>query len=122
VFTVTKRQFDTLKALERFIEINGWAPSVQELSEMIGLTKAGAQLHLDRLETKGIIRRGGGARALKLLVSSDQVELSKKLDKPKTVIMSEEDAHLLKILSARFRRSESLVVSQALKLLAKQVH
>ena len=46
------------KGLDRFYDLNGYSPSVRELSVAMGIPKSTMQRYLDHMKDIGIIRRG----------------------------------------------------------------
>jgi repressor LexA len=53
-------QRQTLEFLRRYIAENGFAPALKDIAEAIGVRSAStAHFHLERLENKGFIQRGG---------------------------------------------------------------
>jgi repressor LexA len=65
---LTRRQREMLDCIERFIQRNGYSPTLDELGEMMGLSSlATVHKHLQNLETKGLIRRNWNhSRAIEL--------------------------------------------------------
>lgn len=59
--TLTRRQKEILEKIQEFILEHGYAPTVRELGQMVGLSNPSAVFkHLLSLEKKGYIRREGG--------------------------------------------------------------
>ena len=55
---LTRRQREMLDCIERFIQRNGYSPTLEELGEMMELSSlATVHKHLQNLEAKGLIRR-----------------------------------------------------------------
>ena len=55
---LTERQRDVLKFIERRIELEGVAPTLQEIASAFGFrSTASAQKHVAQLERKGYLRR-----------------------------------------------------------------
>jgi hypothetical protein len=66
--SLTERQLNVYNAVKDFIHDYGYAPSVRQIRELIGVTSVrGVTIHLDALEKKGWIERGTQARAIKLV-------------------------------------------------------
>lgn len=58
--TLAPVQRQTLEFLRNFLAEKGYAPSLKAISDFIGVKSAStAHFHLERLEQKGFIRRGG---------------------------------------------------------------
>lgn len=64
---MTDRQRCVLDHIALCIRQDGWAPSVTDLSEEFNISRAGVLGHLHALEKKGWIKRGVGARQIKVL-------------------------------------------------------
>jgi repressor LexA len=61
-------QFKTLRAIQRFVEENGFPPTVGELAESLTKTKASVHSNLDMLIRKGFIKRTvGKARSIEII-------------------------------------------------------
>lgn len=62
-------QFEALVALWEYQEAHGWAPTMRELADRLGVTSTGhVAFLLDALERKGyLIRRPDAARCIRLL-------------------------------------------------------
>ncbi len=74
--TLTKRQLEVFLYIERFIAVNRYAPSYDEIRVAIGVQSLGTVYDLlDELQTKGTLRRGesGAPRSITLLVRSDEL-------------------------------------------------
>lgn len=57
--TLAPVQRQTLEFLRKFLADKGYAPSLKDIAEFIGVKSAStAHFHLERLENKGFIRRG----------------------------------------------------------------
>src|SRR5689334_12436706 len=55
---LTRRQREMLDAIERFIQRNGYSPTLEEIGRIMGLSSlATVHKHLQNLEAKGLIRR-----------------------------------------------------------------
>lgn len=69
---LTKRQRQMLEAIQKFIEENGYSPTLEEIGKMMGLSSpATVHKHLQNLEAKGQIRRiHNHSRALELTGST----------------------------------------------------
>lgn len=65
---LTRRQRQTLDAIEQFISENGYSPTLEELGGMLGLSSpATVHKHLQNLEAKGLIKRNWNhSRSLEL--------------------------------------------------------
>jgi repressor LexA len=58
-YTLAPVQRQALEYLKSFISRNGYAPTLKEISEFLGVRSAStAHFHLSRLEEKGFIRKG----------------------------------------------------------------
>ena len=67
---LSKKQEQILDFLKEQVHLKGYPPSVREICEAVGLSSPSTvHGHLSRLEEKGYIRRGGGAksRAIEIL-------------------------------------------------------
>ena len=64
---LTQRQHRVLQAIERFIEDEGYTPSVREIGTAIGLAPATVQQHIQALERKGYLQRSGESHGIQLL-------------------------------------------------------
>jgi repressor LexA len=70
--SLTQRQAEVLRALFDLTAENGYSPTLRELGAALGdIQPNGVLGHLRALERKGKIRRGPGARAIRMLVSTD---------------------------------------------------
>jgi SOS-response transcriptional repressor LexA len=69
--SLTPRQAEVLRALYDLTFDLGFPPTIRELGAVIGGQPNGVLGHLRALERKGKIWRGTGARAIRLLVSTD---------------------------------------------------
>jgi repressor LexA len=80
---LTPRQRETLALVEEFSRRNGFAPTLSELAEMLGVrSKAAVKRHLDALVAKGALERlEGAARALGVGVRAcpQEVEVAPRL-------------------------------------------
>ena len=70
---LTKRQKDVLRFLKEFMVSHGYPPTVREICDKLGLSSpATAHTHLNQLELKGYIKKGGNKnRAIELLVDNE---------------------------------------------------
>ena len=70
---LTDRQSEILNFIKEFIVSHGYPPTVREIGNAMGLSSpATTQSHLNSLETKGYIRKGGTKnRAIELLVENE---------------------------------------------------
>ena len=64
---LTQRQHRVLQAIQRFIEDEGYTPSVREIGATINLAPATVQQHLETLERKGYLRRSGQSHGIQIL-------------------------------------------------------
>ena len=63
----TRRQLFALRIIERHREKHGWAPTVRELCEALGVNSSNTGAgYIRALTAKGLLVRGEGARALAL--------------------------------------------------------
>jgi repressor LexA len=71
---ITEAQYETLKAIEKFIKANGFSPTVRELVEILGLrSPAPVQSRIDGLILANVATAvTGRARTLQVLVPSIQ--------------------------------------------------
>lgn len=69
-------QFEALVALWQYQEAHGWAPTLRELADRLGITSTGhVEYVLGRLEDKGYLaRRRDAARCIRLLHRPDPAE------------------------------------------------
>lgn len=75
--TLSKRQAEVLSLLKDSITTEGYAPTLTELMEQLGVsTKRGVAFHLDALEKKGYIYRTGEARGISLIESESDSFIS----------------------------------------------
>ena len=62
------RQTEALLMIRRFIEANGYSPTIRELAEDMGISTSGAEQHIQALTRKRAIHRVyGSARTITLL-------------------------------------------------------
>lgn len=74
ILKLTKRQFEVLRFVERFIARKGYSPSVREIGGAFGLCVATAYEHIKALAGKGAIRTGERKRSIEVLWSpSEQI-------------------------------------------------
>ncbi len=73
---LTKKQMKILDIIKRLYAKNGYAPTVREIGKAANLrSPATTHFHLNTLEEKGYIDRGGGLnRTLKILVPNEYLE------------------------------------------------
>jgi repressor LexA len=64
---LTQRQHRVLQAIERFIEDEGYTPSVREFGTAIDLAPATVQQHIQALDRKGYLQRSGESHGIQLL-------------------------------------------------------
>lgn len=55
---LTERQTAILAFITTYIATNGYAPTLREIGEALGLAHTGIREHLERLETKGFVKLG----------------------------------------------------------------
>ncbi len=71
---LTKKQEEVLKIIKDCYLENGYAPSLNELKEELGIsTKRGVVVHLIALEKKGFIFRTGQPRGIHMVENDDQI-------------------------------------------------
>ena len=70
---LTRRQKEVLNYIKEFMVSHGYPPTVREIGESLGLSSpATTHSHLEQLEEKGYIRKGGNKnRAIELLVNNE---------------------------------------------------
>jgi len=75
--TLTRRQKEILDKIQNFILDHGYAPTVREIGQMVGLANPSAVFkHLLSLEKKGYLKREGGELRLSYLPDAvNQVQL-----------------------------------------------
>ncbi len=73
---LTNKQKDILEIVKKLIAKNGYPPTVREIGKMAHLSSpATTHFHLNKLEEKGYIEKGGSKnRTLKLLVPNEYLE------------------------------------------------
>ncbi len=73
---LTKRQYDTLNFIKKFVAKNGYPPSIREIGSGIGLSSpATVFAHLKKLEEKKYLKMGERkSRTLELLVDNEYIE------------------------------------------------
>lgn len=64
---LTQRQHRVLQTIERFVQNEGYSPSVREIGAAIDLAPATVQQHLEALERKGYIHRSGQSHGIEIL-------------------------------------------------------
>ena len=64
---LTQRQHRVLQTIERFVQDEGYTPSVREIGAVLSLAPATVQQHLEVLERKGYIRRSGQSHGIEVL-------------------------------------------------------
>lgn len=64
---LTHRQHRVLRSIERFIQDEGYTPSVREIGTAVGLAPATVQQHLEVLDRKGYIRRSGNSHGIEFV-------------------------------------------------------
>lgn len=80
---LTRRQHETLLAIEQWIDARGWPPSVAELGRAVGASStATVSGYLDGLARKGYVRRDGSHRGLVVLVASKESVVEQPKAKP----------------------------------------
>jgi len=71
---LTQKQEDVLRIIKRCYLENGYAPSLNELKDELGITtKRGVIVHLDALEKKGYIFRTSKPRGIHMVEDDDQI-------------------------------------------------
>jgi len=78
---LTLRQRQTLKFIEHYLDLNGFAPTVREVASHLGVTTKGAHDHLRALQRKGCIRRGS-RRSRAIAVTGNGSEALEVVDIP----------------------------------------
>src|SRR5258706_10649493 len=64
---LTRKQRQVLTALQRFLTLNGYMPSVRELGKQVGgLAPATVQHHMTSLRRKGYLEHDGSAHGVRL--------------------------------------------------------
>ncbi len=73
---LTKRQYDTLLFIKKFIAKNGFPPSIREIAAGLNLSSpATVFTHIKKLEEKNILKSTGGkSRTIELLVENEYIE------------------------------------------------
>lgn len=76
---IYKRQRQILEFIQQFIQSNGYAPTLKQIAQAIGVSSlATVHEHLAALEAKGLIRKQSGRNRSVELVDSDVDFLSEK--------------------------------------------
>lgn len=71
---LTSKQEEVLRIIRECYLENGYAPSLNELKEKLGIsTKRGVVVHLDALERKGFIFRTSQPRGIHMVENDDQI-------------------------------------------------
>ncbi len=71
---LTQKQEEVLRIIKDYYLENGYAPSLSELKEKLGIsTKRGVVAHLIALEKKGFIFRTGQPRGIHMVENDDQI-------------------------------------------------
>lgn len=65
--SITKKQHKVLETIRVFVLDNDYSPSVRQLGQVLRLSPATVQQHLDALEKKGFIKRTGSAYGVGLV-------------------------------------------------------
>lgn len=68
--TVTPRQLDILRIIRDFRSRNGYSPTMQEIGDLLSLTKVTVFEHVAALERKDLLVRGAKHKARSLQVST----------------------------------------------------
>lgn len=68
--TVTPRQLDILRIIRDFRNRNGYSPTMQEIGDLLSLTKVTVFEHVAALERKDLLVRGAKHKARSLQVST----------------------------------------------------
>ena len=73
---LTKRQYQVLAFLDSFVRRNGYCPSYDEVRKSLGLSSlATVHKHMNTLEGKGFIRRGGNrSRSIEVIDRRPMIE------------------------------------------------
>lgn len=76
---LTKRQFQVLSFLDRFVQENGYCPSFDEIGKSLRLSSlATVHKHINTLERKGFIRRGyNRSRSIEIVNRAPLQEVAK---------------------------------------------
>lgn len=70
---LTARQHQVLNTLQDYLDKNGYAPSIRELRQLLGISSLrGVTIHLDALEKKGWIHRESTSRSIRILIPRHQ--------------------------------------------------
>ena len=81
--TLTQRQKDTLNCIKTYMVSHGYPPTVREIAKLLNVSSpATIQVHLDILEKKGYIKKGGHRnRTIALMVENEFEEKSEEIVK-----------------------------------------
>lgn len=73
--TLTKKQHEILEYISESIQLNGYAPSYQEIADYFGLSsKATVYEHIKTLEDKGYLKAPSQARSLEILPVESSID------------------------------------------------
>jgi repressor LexA len=71
-----KQQKKVLDYIEEFLEISGYPPSIAEIGDYLGVSSTfGVRKHLDALERKGFLARGGAGLSRAIMVARPSVSI-----------------------------------------------
>lgn len=81
---LSKRQQDIYNFIKSEVKAKGYPPSVREIGEAVGLASSSTvHGHLERLETKGLIRRDPTKpRAIEILSLEDEIDIPRTVAVP----------------------------------------
>lgn len=71
--SLTPRQRDVLLAIRELISRNGVSPTIQELSDHVGISRTAVNEHISALVNKGFVRRGDRHKARTIEPSDDEL-------------------------------------------------
>ena len=87
---LTPRQAEVLDVIRDFLKEFGFAPTFDELSDRLGISKSSIHEHLQALEKKGAIRRADGGRARNIeVVGREMVVLEDAIEVVQRVLVDE---------------------------------
>src|SRR3954464_15053151 len=65
-----RQQKKVLDYIEEFLEISGYPPAISEIADYLGVSSTfGVRKHLDALERKGFLTRGGAGLSRAIMVA-----------------------------------------------------
>ena len=78
---LSKSQEDSLKYIKKYMVSHGYPPTVREIAEALGLSSpATIQAHLNCLEKKGYIKKGGNKnRTIELMVKNEYIQQNEEV-------------------------------------------